>query len=143
MQYWHFGTKQFVTWQTFELSDGQPLFLDFSNDLVQNPYSEMWRIVLVNASLIIDEANTLAASTRIDSLQSERYEPSIEMGITIPNIRVHFMIIPQVRIDINRFSPSDILLDLEGTFFLHVRIDSQRMQTRCSDIELGQYFLRS
>ena len=101
MQYWHFGTKQFVTWQTFELSDGQPLFLDFSNDLAHNPYSEMWRIVLVNASLIVDEANTLAASTRIDSLQSERYEPSIEMGITIPNIRVHFMIIPQVRIDIN------------------------------------------
>jgi hypothetical protein len=141
MQYWHFGTKQFVTWQTFELSDSETLFLDFSNDLAQNPYSEMWRIVLVNASMIIDEANTLAASTRIDSLQSERYEPSIEMGITIPNIRVHFMIIPQVRIDMNEsFSP---LLDLEGTVVVHVRIDSEWMQTRCAHAELGQYFLRS
>jgi hypothetical protein len=92
MQYWHFGTKQFVTWQTFDLSDGQPLFLDFSNDLGQNPYSEMWRIVLVNASSIINQANSLAASTRIDSLQSQHYEPSIEMTIKIPNIRVHFLL---------------------------------------------------
>jgi hypothetical protein len=96
MQYWHFGTKQFVTWQTFDLSDGQPLFLDFSNDLGQSPYSEMWRIVLINASSIINQANSLAASTRIDSLQSQRYEPSIEMTIKIPNIRLHFMIDPQV-----------------------------------------------
>lgn len=92
MQYWHFGTKQFVTWQTFELSDGQALFLDFSNDLGQNPYSEMWRIVLVNAASIINQANSLAASTRIDSLQSQRYEPSIEMTIKIPNIRLHLLL---------------------------------------------------
>ena len=96
MQYWHFGTKQFVTWQTFELTDGQPLFLDFSNDLGQNPYSEMWRIVLVNASSIINQADSLAASTRIDSLQSQRYEPSLEMTIKIATIRVNFMIDPPV-----------------------------------------------
>ncbi len=96
MQYWHFGTKQFVTWQTFDLTDGQALFLDFSNDLGQNPYSEMWRIVLVNASSIINQASPLAASTRIDSLQSQRYEPALEMTIKVPNIRLHFMIDPQV-----------------------------------------------
>jgi hypothetical protein len=96
MQYWHFGTKQFVTWQTLELSDGQPAFLDFSNDLGQNPYSDMWRIVLINASAIINQAHALAASTRIDSLESQRYEPLIELACTIPNVRLHFMIIPQV-----------------------------------------------
>ena len=106
MQYWHFGTKQFVTWQTFELSDGQPLFLDFSNDLGHNPYSEMWRIVLVNASPIINQANCLAASTRIDSLQSQRYEPSLEMTVKVPNIRLHFMVDPQVYI------PFDFILKI-------------------------------
>ena len=100
MEYWHFGIKQCVTWQTFDLTDGEPLFLDFSNDLGQNPYSEMWRIVLLNLSSIINQANALAASTRIDSLQSQRYEPSIEMTIKIPNIRLHLMIDLQVKIHI-------------------------------------------
>lgn len=119
MQYWHFGTKQFVTWQTFDLTDGQPLFLDFSNDLGQNPYSEMWRIVLVNASAIINQADSLAASTRIDSLQSQRYEPSLEMTIKVPTIRVHFMADPPVR---SAFLPSP----RKNTHLLFSRTNSRR-----------------
>ncbi|CAF2957991.1 unnamed protein product [Rotaria sp. Silwood2] len=138
MQYWHFGTKQFVTWQTFDLSDGQPLFLDFSNDLGQNPYSEMWRIVLLNASSIINQANSLAASTRIDSLQSQRFEPSIEMTIKIPNIRLHFMIDPQKENSSSKFQSilngckHDVLtLHLDNISFDY----SQRFETRLMSIE--------
>lgn len=138
MQYWHFGTKQFVTWQTFDLSDGQPLFLDFSNDLGQNPYSEMWRIVLLNASSVINQSNSLAASTRIDSLQSERYEPSIEMAIKIPNIRVHFMIDPQkdnlsttFRSTLNHGKHDVLTLNLDNTIFDL----SQRLETRLISVE--------
>ncbi|CAF3398285.1 unnamed protein product [Rotaria sp. Silwood1] len=138
MQYWHFGTKQFVTWQTFDLSDGQALFLDFSNDLGQNPYSEMWRIVLLNASSIIHQANSLAASTRIDSLQSQRYEPSIEMTIKIPNICLHFMIDPQKENSSSKFQSilngckHDVLtLHLDNVSFDY----SQRLETRLMSIE--------
>ncbi|CAF1081939.1 unnamed protein product [Rotaria sordida] len=138
MQYWHFGTKQFVTWQTFDLSDGQPLFLDFSNDLGQNPYSEMWRIVLLNASSIINQSNSLAASTRIDSLQSQRYEPSIEMTIKIPNIRVHFMIDPQkdnlsstFQSILNGCKHDVLTLNLDNISFDY----SQRLETRLISIE--------
>jgi hypothetical protein len=137
MQYWHFGTKQFVTWQTFDLSDGQPLFLDFSNDLGQNPYSEMWRIVLVNASSIINQANSLAASTRIDSLQSQRYEPSIEMTIKIPNIRLHFLL------DLKENSSEKFQSILHGSQhdvvtlnFDNLSFDlSQRLETKLISIE--------
>ncbi|CAF1038544.1 unnamed protein product [Adineta ricciae] len=138
MQYWHFGTKQFVTWQTFELTDGQPLFLDFSNDLGQNPYSEMWRVVLVNASSIINQANSLAASTRIDSLQSQRYEPSLEMTIKIATIRVNFMIDPPKVKPSSKFQSilgqcqHDILtLHLDNISFDY----SQRLETKTISIE--------
>lgn len=140
MQYWHFGTKQFVTWQTLELTDGQPLFLDFSNDLGQNPYSEMWRIVLVNASSVINQANSLAASTRIDSLHSQRYEPSIELAITVPNVRIHLMIDPQLissQIPSNfqsilNGSKHDVLtMNLENISFDY----SQRFETKTISLE--------
>jgi len=138
MQYWHFGTKQFVTWQTFDLSDGQPLFLDFSNDLGQNPYSEMWRIVLVNASSIINQANSLAASTRIDSLQSQRYEPSIEMTIKIPNIRLHFMIDPQKEKSSSKFQSilNEYQHDVATLHLDNISFDlSQRLETKLISIE--------
>ncbi|CAM4767409.1 unnamed protein product [Rotaria magnacalcarata] len=144
MQYWHFGTKQFVTWQTFDLSDGQPLFLDFSNDLGQNPYSEMWRIVLLNASSIINQSNSLAASTRIDSLQSQRYEPLIEMAIKIPNIRLHFMIDPQARhVFIKENLSSTFHSTLSGCkhdvltlHFDNIAFDlSQRLETKLISVE--------
>jgi hypothetical protein len=138
MQYWHFGTKQFVTWQTFDLSDGQPLFLDFSNHLGQNPYSEMWRIVLVNASSIINQANSLAASTRIDSLQSQHYEPSIEMTIKIPNIRIHFMIDPLKENSSSKFQSilNGCQHDVATLNLDNVSLDySQRLETKLISIE--------
>jgi len=136
MQYWHFGTKQFVTWQTFELADGQPLFLDFSHDLGQNPYSEMWRIVLVNASSIINQATSLAASTRIDSLQSQRYEPSIEMTIKIPNIRLHFLIDHSVIFDEYQSILDRSQHDALTFIFDNLSFDySQRFETKLISIE--------
>ncbi|CAF1476013.1 unnamed protein product [Adineta steineri] len=139
MQYWHFGTKQFVTWQTVDLSDGQPMFLDFSNDLGQNPYSEMWRIVLLNASSVINQANSLAASTRIDSLQSQRFEPSLEMTIKISNIRLHFMIDPTQKENsssnfksiLNGCQHDVATLTLDNISFDY----SQRLETRLISIE--------
>jgi hypothetical protein len=97
----------------------------------------MWRIVLVNASSIINQANSLAASTRIDSLQSQRYEPSIEMTVKIPNIRVHFILDCEENISTNFQS---ILYgsqqDVATLNFDNLSLDlSQRLETRLISIE--------
>ncbi|CAF1003428.1 unnamed protein product, partial [Didymodactylos carnosus] len=96
LQYWHPCYTEFLTYHNFKLVDGESTFMDFSSDLNLNPFSDIWRIVILHHTSILTtsqiSANSLAASTRIDSFQSNRYQPQIQMILTIPNIRLNFLL---------------------------------------------------